>query len=269
MREIFKLGTVLMLYTIIAGALLAFVYIKTAPIIEAKKAAASGDTVMAEVLTGMEGGFVQQGEGSDFPYWIGYLDAGKRKSGGYILITRGKGYSSTIETMVGVDTNLTITGTKVLFQQETPGLGGKILEILRGEDDPWFTRQFIGKSPSYNITLSDDGGVIDAISGATVTSKAVTVSISNGIENLAAVLAGEEVVIEEPEETTEEDDNLMDQLMLQTEEDDEDDNLMDQLMSQTVKDDEDGDKNEEENNLMDEIMSRAGKEERNSKDDAN
>ena len=204
MREIVKLSTVLMLYTLVAGALLAFVYIKTSPIIESNKMAASGDTVRIQVLPGMDGGFEQKGEGSEFPYWIGYMDAGRKKPGGYILIALGKGYSSTIETMVGVDIEGTVTGVKVLFQQETPGLGDKIEEIRAGEDAPWFTSQFIGKSIPDNLTLTKDGGVIDAITGATISSSAVTNSIKNELNNLQAVLSGEEIIIEEPEEITEE-----------------------------------------------------------------
>jgi len=203
-REIVKLSTVLMLYTLVAGALLAFVYIKTSPIIESNKMASSGDTVRIQVLPGMDGGFEQKGERSEFPYWIGYMDAGRKKPGGYILIARGKGYSSTIETMVGVDIEGTVTGVKVLFQQETPGLGDKIEEIRSGEDAPWFTRQFIGKSTLDNLTLTKDGGVIDAITGATISSGAVTNSIKNELNNLQAVLSGKEIIIEEPEEITEE-----------------------------------------------------------------
>ena len=238
MREIVKLSTVLMIYTLVAGALLAFVYIKTSPIIESNKMASSGDTVRIQVLPGMDGGFEQKGEGSEFPYWIGYMDAGRKKPGGYILIARRKGYSSTIETMVGVDIEGTVTGVKVLFQQETPGLGDKIEEIRAGEDAPWFTRQFIGKSASDNLAFTKDGGVIDAITGVTISSSAVTNSIKNELNNLQAALAGEEIIIEKPEEITEEEkeeeieeEDLMEQLMNQADEEDEED-IMEQLMNQ-------------------------------------
>lgn len=233
MREIIKLGTVLMLYTLVAGTLLAFVYIKTAPIIELNKMAASGDPVRIQVLPGMEGGFEQRGEGSEFPYWIGYLDAGKKKPGGYIFIARGKGYSSTIETMVGIDIDGTITGTKVLFHQETPGLGDKIEEIRYGEDEPWFTRQFIGKSASDNLAFTKDDGVIDAITGATISSSAVTKSIIIGLNNLKDTLTGKTFPKRAVPEKEEEEDDLMAQLMSQVEEsDDEEDDLMAQLMKQ-------------------------------------
>ena len=180
-----------MFFTLVAGALLAFVHIKTAPIIESHKQAAAGESVMAELLTNMSGGFEPQGVGSEFPYWVGYKDSGKKKPGGYIFITRGKGYSSTIEAMVGVDGDIKINRVKILFQQETPGLGDKIMEIRPRESDPWFTRQFIGKSASDDIRIKKDGGIIDAISGATISSRAVTGAIDKGLKRLTAVLKNE------------------------------------------------------------------------------
>jgi len=200
--KIFKTGIILMVYTLIAGALLASVYIKTAPIIEMNKEAATGDVVRAVVLPGMEGGYVKQDAEIDFPYWTGYRDSRKKEPGGYIFIAMGKGYSSTIETMVGVDINGTITGIKILFQLETPGLGDKIEEIKRGESDPWFTRQFVGKSASDNIALVKDGGEIDGVTGATISSRAVTLSINKGIKRLMGIVSGETFTqIEEPVET--------------------------------------------------------------------
>jgi len=213
--KIVKLGSILLTYCLVAGVLLALVHIKTAPVIEANKAS-SGEAVMVEILPGMDGGFVQQGEETAFPYWIGYSKPGKRNPGGYIFIALGKGYSSTIETMVGVDINNVITGVKVLFQQETPGMGDKIEEVSPGENDPWFTRQFIGKSVNNTITLAADGGGIDAISGATISSLAVTESIASGLRNLKDALAGKTFPQRTPQPEPEE--NLMEQLMRQTEE---------------------------------------------------
>ena len=193
----FKLGIILMLYNLVAGSLLAFVYIKTLPIIEANKAAATEDTVMLEVLPGMDGGFEKQGAETDFTYWIGYRDARRAKPGDYIFIAREKGYSSTIETMIGVDIKGKITGIKVLSQQETPGLGDKIEEIRPGEFSPWFLQQFIGKSASENLAVTKDGGEIDAITGATISSRAVSVSIIKGLNKLMPIISGGNFVAKE------------------------------------------------------------------------
>ena len=140
--------------------------------------------VIASVLPNMAGGCEVQGADSDFPYWTGYSDVGKTTKGGYAFIVKGAGFASTIETLVGVDTTGKIVGIKILSQEETEGYGNKITEVREGEKDPWFMHQFIGKSPADKIALTADGGVIDAISGATITSKAVIESIDSGLKKL-------------------------------------------------------------------------------------
>lgn len=83
---------------------------------------------------------------------------------GYVFTASKRGYSSDIVTMVGMDTNGIITHIKILSQDETPGLGAKIVEGT-------FQQQFSGKEAS-NLDHR-----VDAISGATITSKAVIGSI--------------------------------------------------------------------------------------------
>ena len=189
MRDIIKFGCILMAYTLVVSVALAFVNIKTTPLIEVNKAAAE-NSARKEVMPGMSGDYELKGEGSDFPYWIGYKGGEKSEIGGYIFITSGTGYSSTIETMVGVDVNGTITGVKILFQQETPGLGARAEEINRGENEPWFTRQFKGKSLEDDIKVEKDDGTIDSVTGATITSRAITDSVSEGIAKLNKIVGG-------------------------------------------------------------------------------
>lgn len=187
MRDIAKIGCILMTYTLVVGVALAFVNIKTEPVIEANKAAAE-NAALAEVLPDMAGDYELKDEDTDFPYWVGYRDAEKKEIGGYIVIARGAGYSSLIETMVGVDVNGIITGVKILFQQETPGLGAKSVEIHRGESGPWFTGQFRGKSIMDDIKIAKDGGSIDAITGATITSRTITDSINREVVKLKEIM---------------------------------------------------------------------------------
>ncbi len=189
MRDIIKFGCILMAYTLVVSVALAFVNIKTTPLIEVNKVAAE-NFARKEVLPGMSGDYELRGEGSEFPYWIVYKDSEKSEIGGYIFITSGEGYSSTIETMIGVDVNGAITGVKILFQQETPGLGARAEEINHGENDPWFTRQFKGKSFGDNIKVEKDGGTIDSITGATITSRAITDYISEGLTKLNNIMGG-------------------------------------------------------------------------------
>ncbi len=85
---------------------------------------------------------------------------------GYAFIAEGTGYGGTIRTMVGMYPNGTISGVSIISQSETPGLGTRIAE-------PDFTNQFSGKRIE-GVRLRRDGGVIDAITGATISSRAIT-----------------------------------------------------------------------------------------------
>jgi electron transport complex protein RnfG len=68
--------------------------------------------------------------------------------------------------MVGLKPDGTIFDTKVLEHQETPGLGTKMME-------PRFKDQFVGKNPGTDkIKVKKDGGEIDAITAATISSRA-------------------------------------------------------------------------------------------------
>ena len=82
-----------------------------------------------------------------------------------------KGFSGLVKLMVGFDTKGKIVNISVLEQKETPGLGTKMKE-------PKFLKQFIGKNPKQNnLKVKKDGGEIDAISGATISSRAFVESV--------------------------------------------------------------------------------------------
>ncbi|MFH1645856.1 MAG: RnfABCDGE type electron transport complex subunit G [Candidatus Omnitrophota bacterium] len=87
---------------------------------------------------------------------------------GYAIFAIGDGYAGDITMLVGIDKSGIITGLAVLTNNETPGLGAKCNEIKYGEKDPWFLRQLKGKNGSI-IELKD----VEAITGATITSKAI------------------------------------------------------------------------------------------------
>lgn len=94
------------------------------------------------------------------------------------------GYSGRIEVMLGVDLEGILTGIDVVKHLETPGLGSKI-------DDPeknnTFKEQFEDKSLTNSklvddkIAVTKDGGDIEAISGATISSRAVCEAVSKGL----------------------------------------------------------------------------------------
>ncbi|MCK5706520.1 MAG: FMN-binding protein [Candidatus Aureabacteria bacterium] len=122
---------------------------------------------------------------------------------GYIIFAEGKGYSSTIKIAYGIDLRSKLIGIKVISQQETPGLGARceeikatstlitsIKDLFKKEKTkkekpgkPWFQEQYNG------LTIDDlwlkkekDTGHIDSITGATITSDAITKAIRESLE---------------------------------------------------------------------------------------
>ncbi|MFZ7128525.1 MAG: FMN-binding protein [Desulfobacterales bacterium] len=108
---------------------------------------------------------------------------------GWVVKTAGQGYADKIELLIGIDPSLrNITGLFVLDQKETPGLGNKIVTAeWRG--------QFIGKStdtplePVKGSAKADHQ--IDAVTGATISSKAVTDIINTAVADLRQPLANQ------------------------------------------------------------------------------
>ncbi len=79
-----------------------------------------------------------------------------------------KGFSGRIKLMVGFLSNGNINKIEVLEHKETPGLGSK-MEIGKSK----FPDQFLGKNPSdYKLSVTKDGGDVDAITAATISSRA-------------------------------------------------------------------------------------------------
>lgn len=105
---------------------------------------------------------------------------------GYAFTASGGGYQGTIRLMVGVGANLEeIKGIQVLESSETPGLGGKI----RGKP---FKSQFRGLEVNRKVGLvksEEPGkGEIQAITGATISSRAVVNIINKGLDRVRSIL---------------------------------------------------------------------------------
>jgi electron transport complex protein RnfG len=83
--------------------------------------------------------------------------------------TASKGYGGDVGLMVGVDVKENqLMGVSVTTHAETPGMGAK------AKSDPSFTDQFKDLALEQPIAVTQDGGLISAISGATITSRAVS-----------------------------------------------------------------------------------------------
>jgi len=89
-----------------------------------------------------------------------------------------KGFSGRINIMAGFSPDGTIINISVLSQKETPGLGTKMTE-------PKFKDQFNGKNPSeFSLKVKKDGGPVDAITAATISSRAFCDAVQRGYNTL-------------------------------------------------------------------------------------
>lgn len=91
---------------------------------------------------------------------------------GYCVEVSPNGFGGAISLMVGVDEGGAVTGVSILDHSETAGLGAKA-------EDPGFLNQYIDKSGTITVNTGDNA--INAISGATVTSKAVTEGVNTAL----------------------------------------------------------------------------------------
>jgi len=162
--------TTLFIVSAIAALALGSVYTVTkAPIALAKKKKleAAIKTVLPEFDT-LQTVKIALGDGSSdtLMYYIASKD--NKVIGTAIKTFTMKGFSGKIELMVGFLKDGTINNTAVVSHKETPGLGDK-MDVKKSD----FPVQFEGKNPSsYKLKVTKDGGDVDAITAATITSRA-------------------------------------------------------------------------------------------------
>ena len=101
---------------------------------------------------------------------------------GYAVKVTVGGSQADIEMMVGVAADGTVSGVSFISMAETPGLGA--IAAQDSEAGRSFRDQFIGKSGSVAVTK--DGGEIDSLTGATVTSRAIATGVNAALDCVAA-----------------------------------------------------------------------------------
>lgn len=102
---------------------------------------------------------------------------------GYAVEVTPAGFADTIDMMVGIDREGTVLGIRIISHGETPGLGASAAaENAAGEA---FRDQYTGRQGSLAVTK--DGGQIDALTGATVTSRAVTTGVNAALDCVAGL----------------------------------------------------------------------------------
>jgi len=97
-----------------------------------------------------------------------------------------KGYGGRMDVIVGFLLDGTVSGFEVVKHRETPGLGSKVNEAT-------FKKAVIGKSPANeSFKVRQDGGEIDAITGATITSRALIDAIQKAYRGYLKFNTGNE-----------------------------------------------------------------------------
>ena len=168
---------VLTTITLISSAAVGGVYLITEEPIAAAKVAAV-DAALEQVLPEYEATTSQTIEVNDMPI-VAHTATVAGKAVGYAIESISKnGFGGAVRLMVGFDTEGTILNINVLEQKETPGLGTKMAE----EGNPLLASLKDKKAAEVNMTVRKDGGDIDALTAATISSRAYAEAVAIAAE---------------------------------------------------------------------------------------
>ncbi len=185
----FKVIIVLVLIAMFSAVMLAFVNVATRGPIEANKKAETQKAIKL-VLTGLTGitypeePIAIEVDKSPARYFKAQFDDGRLA--GYAIIVKGPGgFTNDFDMMVGLDSTGKVIDTYVLDHKETPGLGDGM------QKEP-FKNQFRGKGlGDIKWLVTKDGGDIDAITAATITSRAFTGGVKRALEAFRMLQEGQ------------------------------------------------------------------------------
>lgn len=185
MKEIIKTGFILMLITTVAAGMLAIVNSLTASKIEEQKIAeirTALSVILPKATNFTEEKTLLTELAKDTAYRkvinIWRADEGDQFYG-YAFEIEEVGYGGKIIVLVGIAKDSTVQGIRIISHKETPGLGSQIEKL-------WFTNQFVGKSIEHDLKVVTAKPAkkyeIQAITGATISSKAVTEAVNTAIK---------------------------------------------------------------------------------------
>jgi electron transport complex protein RnfG len=171
MREMIKMVVVLTILSFFSGGVLAYIRNNTQERIENKVLEFVKGPAIRAIFEGAGNNpvtdrFTLKDGDVEITFFVGVFDGEPR---GVAFETSGKGYGGDVGLMVGIDVkDNQLMGVSVTTHGETPGMGAK------AKSDPSFAAQFTGLALEQTVAVTQDGGSISAISGATITSRAVS-----------------------------------------------------------------------------------------------
>jgi electron transport complex protein RnfG len=194
-NSILQLALSLTCITLVAAVLLAAVYTVTKEPIEkiqieknnaAKVAVLPGFNMETGVLNDVP--ILPDGFTNPFTVTLAYID--NELFGAAVATYTNIAFSGRFDIMVGFDKEGNILNTAVLGHQETPGLGDKI-----DKKKSTFPLQFVGKNPNTNVLkVKKDGGEVDAITAATISSRAFCDAVNNAYTTFKMALENAEIM---------------------------------------------------------------------------
>jgi electron transport complex protein RnfG len=192
-RNALRTGAILLVFALVATALLAFTFTRTEPTIERSQRAEKLSLLRQVIPAGSYDNDLIASQRSVPPDEL----LGTRAPSALWLARRGEavtavvleaiatdGYSGDIHLIIGIDVDGGVTGVRVTAHRETPGLG----DYIDRAKSPWI-EQFTGKSLSApeakRWKVAKDGGVFDARAGATITPRAVVKAVRAALDYFA------------------------------------------------------------------------------------
>ncbi|MDD2797553.1 MAG: RnfABCDGE type electron transport complex subunit G [Bacteroidales bacterium] len=176
---------VLVIFTAVAAALLAMVNeVTKAPIAASEKA--KQENAIKVVLPEFDNSPTEEKYLAKTVDGDSLLVFPAKKGGKYVgsavASTTKKGFSGLVKIMVGFNADGTLYNYSVLHHAETPGLGSKIQDWFSDKLRP--SSCVIGKNPEKGLKVSKDGGEVDAITAATISSRAFLDAINRAYSTL-------------------------------------------------------------------------------------
>jgi electron transport complex protein RnfG len=184
MREMVKMVVVLTFLSALSAGVLAWLRNATAAQIEIQELELVKGPAIRQILEGatndpVNDRFKIEIDGKAQSFFVGVFDGAPNT---VVFETTGKGFADAFGLMVAVNVETDkLVGVAVTTHKETPGLGAQ------AKDDPAFPAQFKGLPADQSVKITKDGGSISALSGATITSRAVCDAASDGLERYRAL----------------------------------------------------------------------------------
>ncbi len=176
MRETGKMGVRLLIVCAVAGLCLALTYSITQPKIEEQEKLAEQEAYMALFPEGASFNEVEKGNAAEEVTKIVEVKDGAGSCLGYCVSVAPNGYKGAININVGIQADGTMSGIRIGSNSETAGLGARITE-------PDFYEQYTGQTPPIHL-----GEQVQAITGATISSRAVTNGVNLAFEAVQPML---------------------------------------------------------------------------------